>query len=55
MLSEYVVKIAPSTYYAFKKRSADLRQLRDEELCAEIERVYHDRDEGPESGAACKV
>jgi putative transposase len=55
VLSEHVVKIAPSTYYAFKKRSPSARQLRDEELCSEIERVYHDRDKGRGLAGARKV
>jgi putative transposase len=55
VLTEYVVKIAPSTYYAFKKRPPSARRLRDEELCAEIERVYHDRDKGRGLAGARKV
>jgi putative transposase len=55
VLTEYVVKIAPSTYYAFKKRPPSPRRLRDEELCAEIKRVYHDRDKGRGLAGARKV
>jgi putative transposase len=46
VLTEYVVKIAPSTYYAFKTRSPSARQLRDEDLSVEIYRIWHDRDLG---------
>lgn len=46
VLTEHGVKIAPSGYYAFKKRPASVRALRDEELIAEIERVFWDRKLG---------
>ena len=46
VLTEYVVKIAPSTYYAFKKRPPSIRSLRDEDLSVEIYRIWHDRDLG---------
>lgn len=46
VLSEHGVKIAPSGYYAFKKRPASARTLRDEELVVEIERVFWDRNLG---------
>ncbi len=37
-----VLPIAPSTYYAAKKRPAALRTLRDDDLKVEIERVWED-------------
>ena len=36
------LQFAPSTYYAAKKRSPSARQLRDEELKPEIERVHRE-------------
>jgi hypothetical protein len=44
VLSEYVVKIATSTYYPFKRRSPSPRTLRDEDLSVEIYRIRPDRD-----------
>lgn len=38
-----VAEIAPSTYYAARTRPPSPRALRDAQLLAEIERVYHDR------------
>jgi putative transposase len=46
VLSEYIVKIAPSTYYAFKNRPPSTRSLRDEDLSVQIYRIWHDRDLG---------
>jgi putative transposase len=46
VLTEHGVKIAPSGYYAFKKRPASARAVRDEQLIAEIERVFWDRKLG---------
>lgn len=43
VLTEHGVKIAPSGYYAFKKRPKSARALRDTELIAQIERVFWDR------------
>ena len=40
MLTEFGVKIAPSTYYAALSRPKSARELRDEELMKEITRVY---------------
>jgi putative transposase len=44
--TEHGVKIAPSGYYAFKKRPASDQALRDELLIIEIERVLWDRKLG---------
>jgi putative transposase len=40
VLTEYGMKIAPSTYYAALSRPTSERELRDEELMREIARVY---------------
>lgn len=40
MLTDYGMKIAPSTYYAALSRPKSERELRDEELMKEITRVY---------------
>jgi putative transposase len=42
VLSEHGLKIAPSTYYAAKKRAPSTRKLRDEALKVEIKRVYEE-------------
>ena len=49
------VKIAPSGYYAFKIRPASARALRDEQLIAEIERVFFDRKLGRGISGARKM
>jgi putative transposase len=40
VLTEYGVKIAPSTYYAARSRPKSRREVEDEQLMAEIRRVY---------------
>ena len=40
MLTEFGVKIAPSTYYAARSRPKSRREIEDEKLMAEIRRVY---------------
>jgi hypothetical protein len=40
VLTEFGIKIAPSTYYAARARPASARAVRDEELKKEIQRVY---------------
>lgn len=42
MLTEFGVKIAPSTYYAARSRPKSAREVRDEELMREIRRVFDD-------------
>lgn len=42
MLIEFGMKIAPSTYYANLTRPKSVREVRDEELMKEIQRVYDD-------------
>jgi putative transposase len=40
VLTEFGVKIAPSTYYAALARPKSAREIRDEKLKREIQRVY---------------
>lgn len=40
MLTEFGIKIAPSTYYAALSRPKSAREVFDEELMMEIQRVY---------------
>ena len=42
MLSEHGCKIAPNTYWVFNKRARSARSIRDEQLAAEIVRVYEE-------------
>jgi putative transposase len=42
VLTEFGIKIAPSTYYAALARPKSARAVRDEELMEEIQRVYDD-------------
>ncbi len=46
VLTEHGCRIAPSGYYAFKTRPVAARQLRDQEVTLEIERVFWDRNLG---------
>ena len=46
VLTEHAVPIAPSGYYAFKKRPASTRAITDAELVIQIERVFWDRNLG---------
>jgi putative transposase len=55
VLSEHEVKIAPSGYYAFKKRPASPRAVRDAELLEQIESVFWDRAKGRGICGARKV
>lgn len=55
VLTEHGVKIAPSGYYAFKKRPKSARELRDTELIAQIERVFWDRKLGRGISGARKI
>ena len=47
MLTEFGVQIAPSTYYAALTRPKSAREIRDEELKREIQRVYDENYKGP--------
>ena len=42
VLSEHGCKIAPNTYWVFKKRARSSRSIRDEQLAVEIVRVYEE-------------
>ena len=55
MLTEHAVKIAPSGYYAFKKRPASARAVADAELIVQIERVFWDRTLGRGISGARKI
>ena len=55
VLSLFVCKIAPSTYYAAKSRPPSARDRRDERICAVIEEVWHDPDGGREVAGARKM
>lgn len=55
VLSQFVCKIAPSTYYAHRSRPASARDLRDERICAVIEQVWHDPEGGREVAGARKM
>lgn len=55
VLTEHGCKIAPQTYYAFKKRPPSARSLRDAQLIVEIERVFWDRKLGRGISGARKI
>lgn len=55
VLSQHDVPIAPSTYYAFKKRPPSARAVRDAELVVEIQRVFFDREKGRGISGARKI
>lgn len=55
VLREHGVKIAPSGYYAFKKRPLSARAISDQQLIVAIERVFWGRDLGRGVSGARKV
>ncbi|WP_460985762.1 IS3 family transposase [Sinomonas halotolerans] len=55
VLTEHGMPIAPSGYYAFKKRPASARAVSDAELAVQIERVFWDRRLGRGLSGARKV
>ncbi|WP_396642744.1 IS3 family transposase [Microbacterium sp.] len=55
VLTEHAVPIAPSGYYAFKKRPLSARAESDAELVVQIERVFWDRKLGRGISGARKV
>ncbi len=55
VLTEHGVPIAPSGYYAFKKRPPSARAITDAELVVQIERVFWDRSLGRGISGARKV
>jgi len=55
VLTTHAVPIAPSGYYAFKKRAPSARAIADAELIVQIERVFWDRKLGREISGARKI
>ena len=55
VLSEHACPITPAGYYAHRARPASTRTRRDDALRVEIERVWHDRQNGRELYGARKV
>jgi putative transposase len=55
VLSTFVCKIAPSTYYAAVSRPPSARDRRDERVCEVIEALWWDPDGGREVAGARKV
>jgi putative transposase len=55
VLSQFVCKIAPSTYYAAKSRPPSAREKRDEKIKEVIEVIWHDPDGGREVIGARKM
>ena len=55
VLTEHVVKTAPSSYYAHKTRPPSARSLSDAALLVHIRRIYHDRKLGRGLYGARKV
>src|SRR5690606_31566717 len=55
VLTQHGVKIAPSGYYAFKKRPVSARTVSDAELAVPIERVFWDRKLGRGISGARKI
>jgi putative transposase len=55
VLTQFVCKIAPSTYYAFKTRPRSARSIRDEQVAAVVEAVYFDEHKGRGVAGARKV
>jgi putative transposase len=55
VLTEHQCKIVPSTYYAFKKRPASARAVRDEQLKIIIAATHADPQQGRGVAGARKV
>jgi putative transposase len=55
VLSQFVCKIAPGTYYAAKKRPLSARTLRDEKIKEVLLAIWHDPDRGRELLGARKM
>jgi putative transposase len=55
VLSQFVCRTAPSTYYAAKARPPSARDLRDEKIKKIIEEVWHDPDGGRELAGARRM
>jgi putative transposase len=55
VLSQFVCKIAPGTYYAAKQRPPSARQLRDEKIKEVLLAIWHDPDRGRQLLGARKM
>lgn len=55
VLTQFVCKIAPSTYYAAVSRPPSARDLRDEQICGLLDSLWHDPDGGREVAGARKM
>jgi putative transposase len=55
VLSQFVCKIAPGTYYAAKKRPPSARDLRDEKIKQVLLAIWHDPERGRELLGARKM
>jgi putative transposase len=55
VLSQFVCKIAPGTYYAAKKRPPSAREKRDEKIKEVLLSIWHDPDRGRELLGARKM
>lgn len=55
VLKAHGFKIAPSTYYAYKKRPTSARTLSDARLCELIEAVWYDRKKGRQVAGVRKM
>ena len=55
VLSQFVCKTAPSTYYAAKSRPPSAREQRDEKISELLVQIWHDPDGGRELAGARKM
>jgi putative transposase len=55
VLTRFVCRIGPSTYYAAKARPPSARQLRDEKISELLVQIWHDPDGGRELAGARKM
>ncbi|MBI3686101.1 MAG: IS3 family transposase [Actinobacteria bacterium] len=55
VLSQFVCKIAPSTYYAARSRPPSAREQRDEKIGVVLEEIWRDPDGGREVAGARKM
>lgn len=55
VLSKFVCKTAPSTYYAAKSRPPSARDKRDERICVLLAQIWHDPEGGREVAGARKM
>jgi putative transposase len=55
VLSQFVCRTAPSTYYAAKARPPSAREKRDERICVLLDQIWHDPEGGREVAGARKM